>query len=474
MTRRFNQLWKHYSNSAITTAQVITDFLTVYASFWIGYWVYKDFFGIQPHTLYQYNFIALVAASIHIAAFQTTGLYEREISLLNVAELRKIFVAEIWSAVLFLALTFYVRTYSLSRIATTIALFTTLLLVILERLVFYRIHLHFHLKGYSQKKILIYGAGDIGRHLLKRIYQSPALGLAAMGFIDDDKKKVGTSISFREYQRAKGNQVLGSFEDLEEIVRANRVEEIYIAMPSANYDAVKRIIKKCQELKIGFAIVPQSYDLLIEKLKVFEIGGIPILRLRHVKPSWIYLICKRIIDFFVALLLITLFSPFYIVFGILIKLNSKGPVIFKQKRVGYRGKEFTLYKFRTMAADAPKYAETPHSTDDPRITSVGKWIRRSSLDELPQLFNVLRGDMSLVGPRPEMPFIVKEYTELQRERLSVKPGITGVWQISAVRGDPIHANIEYDLFYIEHRSLILDFVILVKTVFGVIRGIGAV
>lgn len=127
-----------------------------------------------------------------------------------------------------------------------------------------------------------------------------------------------------------------------------------------------------------------------------------------------------------------------------------------------------------MRVDANPYAHTPQHSTDPRITRFGRWLRRSSLDELPQLWNVLKGDMSLVGPRPEMPFIVATYNEEQRERLKVKPGITGVWQISAVRGEPIHANIEYDLFYIEHRSLLLDVIIMVKTLVTAIRGIGAV
>ena len=127
-----------------------------------------------------------------------------------------------------------------------------------------------------------------------------------------------------------------------------------------------------------------------------------------------------------------------------------------------------------MKVDAPKYAVTPNSTQDPRITRIGKWLRRTSLDELPQLFNVFRGDMSLVGPRPEMPFIAEQYTSLEKMRLEVKPGITGVWQISAVRGEPIHQNMEYDLFYLQNRSLLFDFAILTKTALSVIRGIGAV
>jgi lipopolysaccharide/colanic/teichoic acid biosynthesis glycosyltransferase len=159
--------------------------------------------------------------------------------------------------------------------------------------------------------------------------------------------------------------------------------------------------------------------------------------------------------------------------GFAIKMESPGPIIFKQKRVGLNGRQFSMYKFRSMFIDAPKYAKTPSNPRDPRITHVGRWLRRTSLDELPQIFNVWRGDMSCVGPRPEMPFIVETYTPLQRQRLEAKPGITGVWQISAVRGEPIHQNIEYDLFYLENRSILLDLAIIIKTVLSVIRGVGA-
>jgi len=140
---------------------------------------------------------------------------------------------------------------------------------------------------------------------------------------------------------------------------------------------------------------------------------------------------------------------------------------------GARNGSADIYKFRSMYVDAPKYAVTPSESSDPRITRVGRWLRRTSLDELPQLFNVLRGEMSLVGPRPEMPFIVEKYTSFERQRLEAKPGITGVWQISAVRGEPIHHNMEYDIFYLQNRSFLLDAAILLKTFLSVLRGVGA-
>jgi lipopolysaccharide/colanic/teichoic acid biosynthesis glycosyltransferase len=163
--------------------------------------------------------------------------------------------------------------------------------------------------------------------------------------------------------------------------------------------------------------------------------------------------------------------PFMLLIAFLIRLDSKGPVIFAQDRIGLKGRCFRMYKFRTMYHDDSSDDLTPSSLNDPRITRFGRWLRRSSFDELPQLFNVITGPMSLVGPRPEMPFIVEQYNEIQRERLKVKPGITGLWQISADRRLAIHENMDYDLYYVHEQSFLLDVVILIQTFFFAFKGI---
>ena len=169
---------------------------------------------------------------------------------------------------------------------------------------------------------------------------------------------------------------------------------------------------------------------------------------------------------------LVLLSPLLFLVGLLVKLDSRGPALFTQERVGLNGKRFVVYKLRTMAQDAPKYALHPTDSGDARITKLGGFLRRSSIDELPQLWNVVRGDMSLVGPRPEMPFVVEEYNANQRMRLSVRPGITGVWQISPERALPIHEGVDYDLYYIENSSFALDLAIILRTVLSVLRGRG--
>jgi lipopolysaccharide/colanic/teichoic acid biosynthesis glycosyltransferase len=183
---------------------------------------------------------------------------------------------------------------------------------------------------------------------------------------------------------------------------------------------------------------------------------------------------KRLCDVVASSALLVLLFPLLMLIAALVRLDSPGPALFRQLRIGKDGKEFLLWKVRSMFVDAPKYAPSPIGNLDRRLTRMGRLIRRVSLDELPQLINVLKGEMSLVGPRPEMPFIVDGYTSLERRRLAVKPGITGLWQVSPARAFPIHENLQYDLHYIRHQNLMLDGAILLRTIAAVIRGVGAV
>jgi exopolysaccharide biosynthesis polyprenyl glycosylphosphotransferase len=229
----------------------------------------------------------------------------------------------------------------------------------------------------------------------------------------------------------------------------------------------------CRETGCEFQIVPSLYDIVIQRVKITEVEGIPLIGVTEPKYSFKTQVAKRIFDVVVSLLLLVVLAPLLLALAFAVKVSSKGPVFFIQKRVGQYGRRFRFFKFRSMYVNTPVYAITPQSGHDPRITPIGRFLRRSSLDELPQLFNVLMGNMSLVGPRPEMPFIVEQYNDLHRQRLNVKPGITGLWQISADRRIAIHENMDYDMYYINNQSFLLDMVILVKTVTSCLRGVGA-
>jgi lipopolysaccharide/colanic/teichoic acid biosynthesis glycosyltransferase len=203
------------------------------------------------------------------------------------------------------------------------------------------------------------------------------------------------------------------------------------------------------------------------------VDDLPLVRLGGRQPGPHYVPAKRAIDVLGALAALVLSSPFWLYWALRIKLSSPGPVFFVHGRVGKDGKHFRMFKFRTMANDTDPYCQAPEEHGDPRITPYGRWLRRTSIDELPQVLNVLRGEMSLVGPRPEMPFIADTYDEWQHRRLSVKPGITGLWQILGRKDLPMHENLHYDFYYIRNRSLWLDCSLMIRTVWAVLSRRGA-
>jgi exopolysaccharide biosynthesis polyprenyl glycosylphosphotransferase len=233
------------------------------------------------------------------------------------------------------------------------------------------------------------------------------------------------------------------------------------------------VVEKLEQLGVIYHVVPRFVHLLSHKVRIESLDSIPLITRPDRVQSLLNGALKRTFDVAFALAALTVGAPLFLIPAFLIKRESPGPVFFFQTRIGKDGRPFRMIKFRTMHITAPADAPTPNSPHDPRITRIGRFLRRYSLDEVPQILNVLKGDMSLVGPRPEMPFIVKEYGPMERERLRVKPGLTGLWQISYARGEAIHDNIDYDIYYIENQSLLLDLMILNLTVFAVVKGTGA-
>jgi len=317
--------------------------------------------------------------------------------------------------------------------------------------------------GIGLKRCLIVGAGECGRKVMEHIIGHPEIGFDLVGFVDDDTdKKTVDHIS-----------VLGSLKELPKLIRKFQIEEVFLAIPSLSHNKQMDLIVESEETGADFKIVSDIFGVITSQVKIGEIDEIPVIKLRQGRLSPTHAIIKRILDLTVAGLM---FIPTILIWPLIvlyIRLDSRGPAIFKQKRIGKDGKPFLLYKFRTMHLDTPPYQEAPDHPDDPRITRAGRFLRKYSLDEIPQLINVFVGDMSMVGPRPEMPFIVEKYEEWQRRRLSVKPGITGLWQIVGRKKLPLYLNLEYDFYYIKNQSLLLDLIILWKTIPAVLFGKGA-
>jgi exopolysaccharide biosynthesis polyprenyl glycosylphosphotransferase len=278
--------------------------------------------------------------------------------------------------------------------------------------------------------------------------------------------------------------LLGKIDDTVQVVLDNQIDEVVFTLPSEQHQRIARVSLQLQQHPVMVHMVPGVLDLAFARTSVQALGGIPVISLRESALTDGQRLLKRMFDVVASLLLLLLLSPVMLTIALLIKRESPGSIFFRQERIGEHGRRFKMLKFRSMYQDADrrwhevaKRDDDGHLihkiSDDPRITKIGRKIRRTSLDELPQLLNVLRGEMSLVGPRPEMPYIADEYEPWQWQRFRVPPGITGWWQVNGRSDKPMHLHTEEDLYYIQNYSFWLDLVILVKTVVVVWRGQGA-
>lgn len=317
-------------------------------------------------------------------------------------------------------------------------------------------------KGYNQKHVLLVGYSRAAEEYIDRILANPQWGYKVRGILDDHIE-AGT-----EY---KGIKVLGRIANLMVILPQNHLDEIAITLGLNEYYRLEQIVALCEKSGVHTKFIPDYNRIIPTKPYTEDILGLPVINIRYVPLSNTFnALIKRIMDFGGALAAIVLFSPIMLFSVIMIKITSPGPLIYKQERVGLHNRNFMMYKFRSMDVQPPEEEKKAWTVkDDPRVTNFGKFMRRTSIDELPQLFNVLRGEMSLVGPRPERPFFVEKFREeIPRYMIKhqVRPGLTGWAQVNGYRGNTsIRKRIEYDLYYIENWTIGLDIKILFLTVF---------
>ena len=322
-------------------------------------------------------------------------------------------------------------------------------------------------QGRGLERAAIVGTGDLAAEVLESLRRHREVGFEIVGFVrhPNDLKSAALPGDV---------PILGDAPDLEEIARRHRLEEVFLAVPHLTPDEQLNLISLSELRGLRIQLVSNLFGVITSRAKVDEIAQFPVVTLRDGHLPLHQALAKRAFDLTVTLAGVMLWLVFFHWWFVLwIRKDSPGPAIFSQERVGRDGRPFRLYKYRTMHMDAEAYAVAPASQEDPRVTRAGRWLRKTSLDELPQLWNVLKGDMSMVGPRPEMPFIVEQYEEWQKRRLDVKPGVTGLWQVVGRKNLPLHLNMEYDFYYIKNQSLLLDVEILIRTVPAVLKGRGA-
>lgn len=320
-------------------------------------------------------------------------------------------------------------------------------------------------RGHGVKRVIVIGVGRTARRVMERIAQDPEGHLRLVGFVETNPRRASREI--------QGYPVLGSVTDLTGVLTEHPADEVVFAVPAMPQNAVLNLITRCEDMDIPFKIVSNLFEVLSPQMKVDVIDDFPVVRLHNKPMSLPQAAMKRALDLAVGAVLLALSAIPMLIVALAIRLESSGPALFRQQRVGKDGRLFTMYKFRTMVTSADPYAVAPGDAMDPRITRLGRLLRRYSFDEFPQLMNVLLGQMSMVGPRPEMPFIVEQYEPWQRRRLDVKPGLTGLWQVIGRKNLPLARNLEYDFYYIQNQSLFLDILILIRTVPAVILGRGA-
>jgi len=318
-------------------------------------------------------------------------------------------------------------------------------------------------------RVVVYGAGDTGRGILSALLHSPRLGFQPVAVIDDNSARDGASLLAMGY-RGRLAIPVKSGPLTSALLESLRCDLLMLAIPDLSSHEVAEFTLAAEQAGSEIAVLVSSAGQEQRRTESIQVDGLQFASSKAYSDFWLYVMAKRFLDIALSSVLLVLLSPLFVLIAILVRFDSPGSALFVQKRVGLNGDLFNMFKFRSMFEDAAKYAPSPTSSSDPRITRIGRFLRRASLDELPQLINVFLGTMSLVGPRPEMPFIVDSYDARQSRRLQVVPGITGLWQLSADRAFPIHSNVEYDLYYIRNRTFAMDVAILIHTLIFTIRG----
>jgi exopolysaccharide biosynthesis polyprenyl glycosylphosphotransferase len=423
------------------------------------------------HAEYSWREVAAVACLFGVlAAFlqHRDGAYRSAGGLLPIRETERALRISFQA----LALLFVISLLLSLRLSFQIFLVSAVLVpasLILQKQAFLAIIHRLQQKESRASRVVIYGAGDAARIVVSTLLHSPRLGFKPVAVIDDGLARTETSIPMMGYPCGPPVPVQpGPLTPA--LLKLFRADLLMLATKTLSSQRLADAAQAAGQLDVGITFIHGPAMDEPQRTDSVEVDGLQFTSSMERSPSRQSVAAKRALDLVLSSMLLLLLAPVFLLIAILIHLDSPGPALFTQKRVGRDGTLFGMYKFRSMRASAPRYEPSPIASTDPRITRIGRFLRRTSLDELPQLINVFVGNMSLVGPRPEMPFIVDSYSARQRQRLQVIPGLTGLWQLSPDRAFPIHNNIQYDLYYIRNRNFFMDMAILIHTLFFAMRG----
>jgi exopolysaccharide biosynthesis polyprenyl glycosylphosphotransferase len=440
---------------ASDSVMVVGAFL---AAFWIRVGPLNRFLApfSDPfsHSLPQYLGILRWIMIIWLGTFSFMGLYRRVRSVTRFTEFTLIFKTVSLGALLIMAGS-YLWKYDFSRPVMILFWGLTILFMVISRSAIRALQSAMLRKGYNVIRALVVGCTGTGSMVLKKVAGHPELGYKVVGFVDiEDSART-------EFE---GRPVFGGVADILSVIERERVDEVFIAEPEMSHPDILDLIVHCDKARVSFRIVSDLFDIVTRPVDLDDVADIPVVDLGPGGGGWLGNAACRMIDLMLGGLMLLIFSPIWLLIALLLWLERTTPVVEREERVGRGREHFMMYRFRTV--------KTPGagSAAEERRSAFGRLLWRSGLDESLQLLNVLRGEMSLVGPRPEIPAIAGQYEEWQNKRFDVRPGITGLWQIAGHQDLPIHRNLEYDFYYIKNRSLMLDLSILFRTALGMLLG----
>lgn len=440
--------------------------LLIIALSWLFSYYLRFYSGLIPvekgvPDLFAYTLLLAPIIVIWAVAFKAFGLYRPKRIGSHISEVFDIAKACGVSVLLLVSLTFFFKMYDFSRLVFLFFAVINILSLSFGRLVFREVLRYLRKKGHNLRFALIVGTGDPAKEVIKRLEKHPEVGIKIIGIISIERSEAGKTIS--------GFRVLDTFENIKDVITGLKIDSVFIALSWQEHSKIVEVLKNIGDEAADIKVIPDVYEFMTLRGGVEEFDGLPILNLQNSPLYGWNLIIKRTADIIFSALAIVITLPVMAVITAVIRLTSPGPVLYRQERMGIGGDTFQMLKFRSMKTDAEKETGAVWASEgDPRRTAIGAFLRKTSLDELPQFFNVLKGDMSIVGPRPERPVFIREFRKNIPKymlRHKMKAGITGWAQVNGWRGNTdLEKRIEHDLYYIENWSILFDIKILWLTI----------
>ncbi len=432
---------------------IISVLITYYLRFYLNFIPVR--YGIPELKYYLYLIPFLII--FYLITFNYAGLYREIEKKSNLDIFFKVLISTTFAIILVLSFSFFIREITYSRILMLSLWILSFIIISFWRIIYKNFYHFLYKKEFIITRVILIGMSELSKMFIERVQREPASGYKIAGILDKNNAKDFYGVKY-----------LGNINNLSNIIKEYNIDEVFIGLPDFDREKLTELI--LENDNVQFKIASDILGIIVRDIDYDEIFGIPVFCVKELPLDKLRnRIIKRTIDIIISLIGLILLLPLFIIIGIIIKLTSEGPVFYKQERLSRGGKIFNMYKFRTMKKEAEKHTGPVWAKkDDDRVTAIGKFLRKTSIDELPQLINILKGDMSVVGPRPERPYFVKKFKETipkYIERHKVKAGLTGWAQVNGLRGNTsLEERVKYDLYYIQNWSVWFDIKIIIQTI----------